>query len=101
MTVTFWRNSKDAETLNGGNSGGNGGNSGDNIGQNKLTERQRIICDAIEVNGNVTAKTLAVTLAATLAVSARTIERELNFLRKEGYIIKEGKSNKGIWKVLK
>ncbi|MCQ2259284.1 MAG: putative DNA binding domain-containing protein [Bacteroidaceae bacterium] len=101
VTVTFWRKSKDAETQNGGNSGGNGGNSGDNIGQNKLTERQRIICDAIEVNGNVTAKTLAVTLAATLAVSARTIERELNFLRKEGYITKEGKANKGFWKVLK
>ena len=47
----------------------------------ELTERQRIICDAIKTNGNVTAKTLAV----TLAVSARTIERELNFLRKEGY----------------
>ena len=67
----------------------------------ELTERQRIICDAIKTNGNVTAKTLAVTLAATLAVSARTIERELNFLRKEGYITKEGKSNKGVWKVLK
>ena len=50
-----------------------------------------------KVNGNVTAKTLA----ATLAVSARTIERELNFLRKEAYITKEDKSNKGIWKVLK
>ena len=36
-----------------------------------------------------------------MAVSARTIERELNFLRKEGYITKEGKSNKGVWKVLK
>ena len=97
VTVTFWRKSKDEVPQNGGNSVGNGGNSD----KNKLTERQRIISEAIKANGNVTAKTLAVTLAATLAVSARTIERELNFLRKEGYIIKEGKSNKGIWKVLK
>ena len=94
VTVTFWRKSKEAEAQN-------GGNSGDNSDKNKLTERQRIICDAIKVDGNVTAKTLAATLAATLAVSARTMERELNFLRKEGYIIKEGKANKGIWKVLR
>ena len=49
----------------------------------------------------LTAKVTAKTLAVTLAVSARTIERELNFLRKEGYITKEGKSNNGVWKVLK
>lgn len=97
MTVIFWRKSKDAISQDGGNSIGNGGNSK----ENKLTDRQRIICDAIRANGNVTAKTLAATLAVTLVVSARTIERELNFLRKEGYITKEGKSNKGVWKVLK
>ncbi|MBQ0115388.1 MAG: hypothetical protein KBT10_05905 [Bacteroidales bacterium] len=79
VTVTFWR-SKDMGSQNGGNSVGN-----------KLTERQCIICDTIKVNGNVTVKTLAAALAATLGVSARTMERELNFLRKEGYITKEGK----------
>ncbi len=93
VTVTFWRKSKENKSQNGENFVGN-------VGDDKLTERQRIICNAIKTDGNVTAKTLAVTLAATLAVSARTIERELNFLRKEGYIIKEGKSNKGVWKVL-
>ena len=94
VTVTFWRKSNENESQNGGNTIGN-------IRENKLTERQRIICNAIKTDGNVTAKTLAVTLAATLAVSARTIERELNTLRKEGYITKEGKSNKGVWRVLK
>ena len=71
---------------------GNGGGSVENSGESKLTERQRFICDAIKTNGNVTAK--------TLEVSAITIERELNFLRKEGYITKEGKSNKGVRNVL-
>jgi len=67
----------------------------------KLTERQIVIYNAIKNDGNVTAKSLAATLAATLAVSARTIERELTFLKNNGYIIKEGKSNKGIWIILK
>ena len=87
VTVTFWKRSKETESQNVGNFVGNVGNSGENRGKNQLTERQRIICDAIKIDGNVTAKTLAV----TLSVSARTMERELNFLRKEGYITKEGK----------
>lgn len=77
-----------------GNSVGNFVGNPTNI---QLTERQCVIIDIVKTNGNVTAKTLVV----TLAVSARTIERELNFLRKEGYLTKEGNSNKGVWKVLK
>lgn len=39
----FWRKSKEAESLN-------GENSGDNSVKNKPTERQRIICNAIKTN---------------------------------------------------
>lgn len=77
---------------------------GENRGENdcgiQLTERQRIIYDVIKKDGRVTAKSLAGTLAGTLAVSARTIERELTFLKNKGVIRKEGKSNKGVWIIL-
>ncbi len=83
-------------------SGGNvGGYSANEVSTIELTERQRVIYNIIKKDGHVTAKSLAATLAGTLAVSARTIERELSFLKNKGFIRKEGKSNKGVWIVLK
>ena len=70
----------------------------DNI---QLTERQRSICNLIKENGNVTAKSLSETLSGTMLVTPRTIERDIRFLRDNGFIRKEGKKNKGIWVVLK
>lgn len=67
----------------------------------QLTERQKVIYDEIKKDGQVTAKSLAITLAGTLAISQRTIEREMTYLRENGYIKKEGKKNKGIWIALK
>lgn len=82
-------------------SGGNfGGNSINERNMGELSERQRVIYNAIKADGHVTAKSLAGTLAGTLAVSARTIERELSFLKNNGLIRKEGKSNKGVWIIL-
>ena len=72
---------------------------GENFGENffdELSERQRSILKLMSANGFVTANDLA----RTLTVSSRTIQREISFLRNHGYIDKEGKSNKGFWKVL-
>lgn len=77
----------------------NGENFGENFGENyfnELSERQRSIIKLMSANGFVTANDMA----RTLTVSSRTIQREISFLRNHGYIDKEGKSNKGFWKVL-
>lgn len=82
-----------------------GGDNVEDVDSTQLTERQRIIYDAIKNYTQVTAKemadTLADTLAVTLALSKRTVEREISFLRNNGFIRKEGKKNKGFWVVLK
>ena len=70
----------------------------DNI---QLSERQQSIYNLIKENGNVTAKSLSETLSGTMSVTPRTIERDIRFLRDNGFIRKEGKKNKGIWIVLK
>lgn len=77
----------------------NGENFGENFGENlfgELSERQCSILKLMLVDGTVTANDLA----RTLSVSPRTVQREISFLRNHGYIDKEGKSNKGFWKVL-
>ena len=53
--------------------------------------------DIIKENGHVTAKSLSGTLSGTV----RTIERDIKYLRENGFIVKEGKHNDGVWKVLK
>lgn len=70
-----------------------------NVGDNntQLTDRQRYIYNLIKENGDVTAKSLS----ETLSVTPRTIERDIRFLRDNGFIRKEGKKNKGIWVILK
>ena len=70
----------------------------DNI---QLSERQQSIYNLIKENGDVTAKSLSETLSGTMSVTPRTIERDIRFLRDNGFIRKEGKKNKGIWIVLK
>lgn len=71
----------------------------------QLSERQQLIYDTIKKICGVTATELADTLADTLAdmlpISKRTIEREISFLKRNSYIRKEGKKNKGFWVVLK
>lgn len=86
-----------------------GENFGGNSGGTQLSERQQAIYNAIKENGEVTATELARTLAGTLSgtstanipISQRTVEREISFLRKNGFIRKEGKANKGVWVILK
>lgn len=63
----------------------------------ELTERQRIIIRNILSNGACTSKSLA----KSLSMTERTVQREMSFLRNNGYITKEGSDAKGLWKVLK
>lgn len=82
-----------------------GENFGGNSDEIQLTERQQVIYNAIKENGEVTATVLARTLSGTstanIPLSQRTVEREISFLRKNGFIRKEGKNNKGVWVILK
>ena len=75
----------------------NGEEFGEENQYQELTERQRIIIRSIFSNGECTAKSLA----KSLAMSERTVQREISFLRNNGYITKEGSDTKGLWKVLK
>lgn len=69
---------------------------GEIVGENLLTERQQLIYNSIKENGENTAKDLA----RIHGLSQRTVEREISFLRHNGYIDKDG-TNKGIWIILK
>ena len=69
---------------------------GENSGENLLTERQQLIYNSMKENGENTAKDLA----RILGLSQRTVEREISFLRHNGYIDKDG-TNKGVWIILK
>lgn len=89
VTVTFWRKN-DGFVLQ------NGENRGENVDKNQLTERQRIIYNILKINGENTAKSLA----RILNMSQRTVEREISFLRNQGYIDKDGTKN-GVWKILR
>ena len=69
---------------------------GEIVGENLLTERQQLIYNYIKENGENTAKDLA----RIHGLSQRTVEREISFLRHNGYIDKDG-TNKGVWIILK
>ena len=62
-----------------------------------LSDRQLIIISALLKNGKETARHLA----GMLGVSQRSIEGDLSFLRKNGYIEKETSDNRSPWVVLK
>ena len=79
VSITFWRKSrKRLDECNDKN--------GENSGENKLTERQLLIYEILKVNGENTAKSLA----RILSMSQRTVEREISFLRRQGFIDKDG-----------
>ena len=68
----------------------------ENSGENQLSERQTLIYNMLKVNGENSARSLA----RMLNLSQRTVEREISFLRNNGFIDKDGTKN-GVWKVLK
>ena len=71
--------------------------SGEMIDKTDLTDRQMIIYIEIKKNLSHTAKSLA----RQTGLSQRTIEREISFLRKNGFIDKSTKENKSDWVILK
>ena len=70
---------------------------GETLGETELTERQLRIYNEIKNNVSHTAKSLA----RQLELSQRTVEREISFLRSNGFIDKSTKENKSKWVVLK
>ena len=63
----------------------------------QLTERQRKILVLLQEDGTK----VAGVIARVIGVSKRTVENELSFLRKNGFIDKETKDNRSPWVVLK
>ena len=70
---------------------------GETLGETEITERQLRIYNEIKRNVSHTAKSLA----RQLELSQRTVEREISFLRSNGFIDKSTKENKSKWVVLK
>jgi ATP-dependent DNA helicase RecG len=67
-----------------------------NVGE-KLTERQKIILKYIEQNNSISAKEISM----LLKVVDRTIEREIQKLRKMEIIERIGADKGGYWKIIK
>ncbi len=73
-----------------------GSNFGSNFGSD-LSERQKNILNLLIKDGTQTAESFS----KALGVTKRTIETDLSFLRKNGYIDKTTKDNRSPWIVLK
>lgn len=69
----------------------------DTDGEIQLSDRQQDIVSLLNVDGNTT----ATKMAKLLGTSKRTIDREISFLRTNGYIRKETKDNRSPWIVIK
>lgn len=77
-----------------------GGNFGSDFGGDfgsQLSDRQAVILSAIIKDGKETAKHLAV----VLGVSQRSVENDLSYLHKNGFIEKSTKDTRSPWIVLK
>jgi len=95
VTIVF---KKGASAMRDGVSDSRRGESdGESDGENQLTDRQRNMLNEISKDGSCTAKSLA----RLLGTSQRSAERDINFLRKNGFIDKETKDNRSPWVVLK
>ena len=74
-----------------------GESGGETGGEIQLSERQQDIVDFIRVDGDTT----VTEMAKLLGISKCTIDREISFLRKNGYIRKETKDNRSPWVVIR
>lgn len=63
----------------------------------KLSKRQLDLIEIISRDGKVTAKNMSEILSVTL----RTLERDLSYLQKNGFVGREGSDRYGSWIVLK
>ncbi|MGL5894325.1 MAG: HTH domain-containing protein, partial [Bacteroidales bacterium] len=62
----------------------------------EMSEKKQLILKLIENNNKISAKELA----AELDVTSRTIERELQKLKEEGIIVRQGGARGGYWKII-
>lgn len=85
VTVTFRRN-----TQTGGKKDGKKG------GEKKLSDRQRVIYDLIKQNDKITVPELA----RKIMSSDRSVYRDLDSLRRNGVIAREGGRKQGRWVIL-
>ena len=79
-----------------------GDNAGDNVGDNVLSQnmvenRRQEILSILFGKPHISASKLAL----ILNTSARTIERDLEWLKKNGLVVREGADHGGKWIVLK
>ena len=81
----------------GSNEKDDGNSNVDTDGEIQLSDRQQDIISLLNVDGNTT----ATKMAKLLGTSKRTIDREISFLRTNGYIRKETKDNRSPWIVIK
>ena len=70
---------------------------GETLGDIKLTERQLLIYNKIKEDVSLSAKSLS----RLIGFSQRTVEREISFLRNNGFIDKTTKENKSNWMILR
>ena len=63
----------------------------------QISEKQHYIFAFIRVDGDTT----ATKMEKLFGISKRTVDREISFLRKNGYIRKETKDNRSPWVVIK
>ena len=69
----------------------------DTDGEIQLSDRQQDIISLLNIDGYTT----ATKMAKLLGTSKRTIDRDISFLRANGYIRKETKDNRSPWIVIK
>lgn len=69
----------------------------DTDGEIQLSDRQQDIISLWNIDGYTT----ATKMAKLLGTSKRTIDRDISFLRANGYIRKETKDNRSPWIVIK
>ena len=77
--------------------GESGESNGESDGESQLSKRQRIILSMISANGFETARHIA----SVIGVGQRTVDRDISFLRKNGFIDKSTKDTRSPWVVLK
>ena len=70
---------------------------GETLDDIKLTERQLLIYNKIKEDTSLSAKSLS----RLIGFSQRTVEREISFLRNNGFIDKTTKENKSNWMILR
>lgn len=58
-------------------------------------DRRKRLLDLISANASISIAELAL----IMAVTKRTVDRDLSWLKEQGYIIREGNSKSGCWRV--